>query len=87
MLDAAALVDVLDHQLAELVTAHRVIEQDREDRPVPLGFQGLALRCLEQVPDLGVGQGGVLPSYVSTFGRVTPLTGFIGTALRSQSYS
>lgn len=62
MLHASALVDVLDHQLAELVAPQRVIEQDRDDRLVAFGLQRLGLRCLEQVPDFGAGQGGVSSS-------------------------
>ena len=54
VLDTSSLVDVSHQQLAELIASKRVIEEDREDRSIPLCFERRSLGCLEQAPCLGV---------------------------------
>ena len=57
VLDAATLMNIPHQEVTQLVAPQRVVEQDRQDRAVALGFERLPLRRVEQPARLGVGYG------------------------------
>ena len=60
MLDAPAVLQVTDLERAQLSPAQPVVEQHRQDGAVPLAFQSLCRRRVEQCPRLSVTDGGRL---------------------------
>ena len=66
--DAFPLLEIAHLQFAQFFPAQAVVEQRRQDRPIPLPFQGVFGRRVEQGPRLGVAQGRGQALVVSRFG-------------------
>ena len=76
-----------DSQLAQLVTAQRVIQQGRQDGAVAFLLDAFIAGCREQLPRLMVAERRRFAFAALGFRPLTPLTGLWLTAFFSQRYS
>ena len=77
--EAAALLDIADQQMGRFFATQAVVQQHGENRPIALIFQGARIRPSNSPLGRWSPRAGVLPSWLSIFGRLTPCTGLLSS--------